>query len=415
MSRIRIKNFGPIKNGFDKNDGFIDLRQVTIFIGNQGSGKSSVAKLISIMSWLEKTLYIGELTEKDATNRNRFVNNYCNYHNLKDYFLEDTEIDYNGTIYNINFNNRKLNISSAIDGGEAKYVVPKIMYVPAERNFLSAVKQPEKLKGLPQSLYDFWIELERSQRDLSKNLTLPVGNVAFQFDKLNKTSNIIGNDYKIKLSEASSGFQSLIPLFLVSRDLALSIGKEKDTSRSELSSEKQKRLKSEIEKILSNDHLSDDLKHAALELLPAKYRNGCFINVAEEIEQNLFPESQRDIFYKLIEFANFTKGNQLILTTHSPYIINYLTLAIKANSVWQKVKDSSNHDALEQRLKKIVPELSCVPASDAVVYELREGGIKELPTYNGLPSDDNYLNSSLAETNDSFGDLIEIEEEAQWV
>ena len=413
MSKIKIKNFGPIKNGFEENGGFIDIRKVTIFIGNQGTGKSSIAKLISVMSWLEKALYIGELTEKYATNYNRFVNNYCNYHNLTNYFLADTEIEYKGTIYNISFNKRKLNISSAIDGDKAKYVVPKIMYVPAERNFLSAVKQPEKLKGLPQSLYDFWIELERSQRDLSKNLTLPVGNVEFQFNKLNKTSNIIGHNYKIKLSEASSGFQSLVPLFLVSRDLALSISKEKDTSRSELSSEEQKKLKSEIEKILSNDHLSDDLKQAALELLSVKYRNGCFINIAEEIEQNLFPESQKDIFYKLIEFANFTNGNQLILTTHSPYIINYLTLAIKGNSVWQKVKDSSNHDVLEQKLKKIVPELSCVPANDAVVYELtREGQIIKLSTYNGLPSDDNYLNISLAETNDSFSDLLEIEEEA---
>ena len=412
MSKIKIKNFGPIKNGFEENDGFIDIRKVTIFIGNQGTGKSSVAKLISVMVWLEKALYVGELTKKDATNYNRFVNNYCNYHNLKNYFLPDTEIEYRGTIYNINFNNRKLNISSAIDGDEAKYVVPKIMYVPAERNFLSAVKQPEKLKGLPQSLYDFWIELERSQKDLSKNLTLPVGNVEFQFDKLNKIPNIVGSDYKIRLSEASSGFQSLVPLFLVSRDLALSISKEKDTSRSALSSEEQKRLKLEIEKILSNDHLSDDLKQAALELLSVKYRNGCFINITEEIEQNLFPESQRDIFYKLIEFANFTKGNQLILTTHSPYIINYLTLAIKASSVWQKIKDSSGHNGIEKKLEKIVPELSCISANDAVVYELtKEGQIKKLPTYNGLPSDDNYLNSSLAETNDSFSDLLEIEEE----
>ena len=364
------------------------------------------------MVWLEKALYVGELTKKDATNYNRFVNNYCNYHNLKNYFLPDTEIEYRGTIYNINFNNRKLNISSAIDGDEAKYVVPKIMYVPAERNFLSAVKQPEKLKGLPQSLYDFWIELERSQKDLSKNLTLPVGNVEFQFDKLNKIPNIVGSDYKIRLSEASSGFQSLVPLFLVSRDLALSISKEKDTSRSALSSEEQKRLKLEIEKILSNDHLSDDLKQAALELLSVKYRNGCFINITEEIEQNLFPESQRDIFYKLIEFANFTNGNQLILTTHSPYIINYLTLAIKGSSVWQKIKDSSSSNGLKEKLEKIVPELSCVSASDAIVYELtKEGQIKKLPTYDGLPSDENYLNSSLAETNDSFSDLLEIEEE----
>jgi len=413
MSKIKIKNFGPIKNGFEGDDGFIDIRKATIFIGNQGTGKSSVAKLISVMSWLEKSLYIGDLKEKDATSHNRFVTIYCNYHNLKNYFLPDTEIEYKGKIYNINFNKGKLNISSVISEGETKYVVPKIMYVPAERNCLSVLKYPEKVKDLPKSLYDFWIELERSQKDLSKSLKLPLDNVEIEFDKLNKILNIVGSDYKIRLSEASSGFQSLVPLLLVSTDLALSISKEKNTSRTELSSEQQKRLQSQIEKILSNDHLSDDLKQAALELLPTKYRNGCFINIAEEIEQNLFPESQKDIFYKLIEFANFTNGNQLILTTHSPYLINYLTLAIKGDSVWKKVNDSPNRDVLEQKLKKIVPESSCLSAKDTIVYELtRRGEIKELATYNGLPSDDNYLNNLLAETNNSFSDLLEIEEEA---
>ncbi|WRH68347.1 MAG: AAA family ATPase [Planktothrix sp. GU0601_MAG3] len=47
MSQIKVKNFGPIKSGFTDNDNFIDIRKITIFIGNQGTGKSSIAKLIS--------------------------------------------------------------------------------------------------------------------------------------------------------------------------------------------------------------------------------------------------------------------------------------------------------------------------------------------------------------------------------
>ena len=57
MSKIRIKNFGPIKEGFQENNGWIDIKKVTLFIGNQGSGKSTVAKLISTFTWLEKSLY----------------------------------------------------------------------------------------------------------------------------------------------------------------------------------------------------------------------------------------------------------------------------------------------------------------------------------------------------------------------
>ncbi len=409
MSKIKVKNFGPIKNGFEEDNGFIDIRKVTIFIGNQGTGKSSIAKLISTLVWLEKSLYRGEVTEKYATSYSRFRNVYCNYQNLKNYFLPETEIEYEGKVYNIKFKEDKLTIDP-VDNSK-NYIVPKIMYVPAERSFLSAVKQPEKLKGLSKSLYTFLEELERSQQELSSSLQLPIGDAQFEFDKLNKTSNIIGNDYKIKLSEASSGFQSLVPLFLVSRNLTLSIDKEKDSSKNEMSSEEQKRLKSEIEKILSNQNLSDELKQAALEILSSKYRNGCFINIVEEIEQNLFPESQKDLFYKLLEFVNFTADNKLILTTHSPYIINYLTLAIKGFEILKKISALSDTDEPERHLNSIVPKLSCISESNVIVYELtKEGEIKRLPDYNGLPSDENYLNSSLDETNQSFYDLLEIEE-----
>ncbi|MFM7576658.1 MAG: ATP-binding protein, partial [Microcystaceae cyanobacterium] len=81
MSQIKVKNFGPIGSGFVENDGFLDIRKITVFIGNQGTGKSSIAKLLSTFSWLEKTLYIGNLEEKDVTNYDRFVSKYCGYHN----------------------------------------------------------------------------------------------------------------------------------------------------------------------------------------------------------------------------------------------------------------------------------------------------------------------------------------------
>ncbi len=409
MSKIKVKNFGPIKTGFEEDNGFIDIRKATIFIGNQGTGKSSIAKLISTLIWLEKALYRGEVAEKYATSYSRFTNTYCNYQNLKNYFLPETEIEYEGKVYNIRYKENKLSIDT-VDNTK-NYVVPKIMYVPAERNFLSAVTQPEKLKGLPQSLYTFLEELERSQQELSSSLRLPIGDVEFEFDKRNRISNIVGNGYKLRLSEASSGFQSLVPLFLVSRNLALSINKEKDSSRNEMSSEEQKRLKAEIEKILSNQNLSDELKQTALGILSSKYRNGCFINIVEEIEQNLFPESQRDLLYKLLEFVNLTVDNKLILTTHSPYIINYLTLAIKGSAILQKISSLSNTDELDHQLDSIVPKLACISASDVIIYELtKEGEIKRLPDYNGLPSDENYLNVSLDETNQSFYDLLEIEE-----
>ncbi|MFO5526833.1 MAG: ATP-binding protein, partial [Cuspidothrix sp.] len=150
----------------------------------------------------------------------------------------------------------------------------------------------------------------------------------------------------------------------------------------------------------------------ALELLSSKYKNECFLNIVEEIEQNLFPQSQKNVLYKLLEFANMTEGNTLILTTHSPYIINYLTLAIKGYKVLQKIIDLPNSNLLKERLENIVPQASCVSDEDSIVYELTESGeIIQLSTYEGLPSDENYLNTFLAETNNLFDDLLEIEEQ----
>ncbi|MBS3028587.1 MAG: ATP-binding protein [Dolichospermum sp. DET50] len=425
MSQIKVKNFGPIKSGFAENNGFIDIRKITVFIGNQGTGKSSIAKLISTLSWLEKQLYRRNLEIKYVTRRNRFVNTYCNYQNLKNYFLPETEIEYLGNAFYFSFQDGKLNIDpitpyffnimcigNNIHKGYKEYIVPKIMYVPAERNFFSVVKGAEKVKGLPQSLFAFFEELERSQQELSESLTLPVGDVKLEFDQKNNTLNIIGSDYKLNISESSSGFQSFIPLFLVSRNIALSIGQNKDSSQNELSAEEQQRLKTEIEKILSNDNLSEEFKKAALEVLSSKYKNECFLNIVEEIEQNLFPKSQKDVLYKLLEFANLTEGNTLILTTHSPYIINYLTLAIKGYKVLHKIINLPNTDLLKEQLENIVPQASCVSDEDSIVYELTEcGEIIKLSTYEGFPSDDNYLNSFLAETNNLFDNLLEIEEQ----
>jgi predicted ATPase len=110
MSQIKVKNFGPIKAGLLENDGFIDVRKVTIFIGNQGTGKSSIAKLISTLSWLEKALYRGDLEEKYVIKYNRFVKSFCQYQNLTNYFLPETQIEYNGDVYRISFKNAKLSI-----------------------------------------------------------------------------------------------------------------------------------------------------------------------------------------------------------------------------------------------------------------------------------------------------------------
>lgn len=64
MCKMRVKSFGPIKQGLKTDDGFIDFSKVTIFIGNQGTGKSTLAKLFSSFHGWKKPFYVATTMSK---------------------------------------------------------------------------------------------------------------------------------------------------------------------------------------------------------------------------------------------------------------------------------------------------------------------------------------------------------------
>ena len=406
MSKIKIKNFGPIREGYG-ND-WIDISKLTVFIGNQGSGKSTVAKLISTFTWLEKSLYKQTSKKSEVTRKSKFENFYCEYQNLRNYFKNNTEIEFEGTVFKFIYKKGRLTIED-IKG--QKYLVPKVMYVPAERNFLSAVSQPEKLKYLPKTLYTFLEEFERSKRELSGSLNLPINNLRYTYDKKKGESKIIGQDYDLPLYEASSGIQSSIPLYLVSKNLSEEIDRIGDNSVAKESFEETQTLRLRILNILTNDKLTDETRTQAIELLSSVTKNDCFVNIVEEPEQNLFPTSQWEILKELLKFTNANEGNKLILTSHSPYLINYISIAIQAQYLNRQIQ--GEFADLKKKVDKIIPEKSAIGSLDVIVYQLDEktGTIRRLPNPQGIPSDKNFLNDSLRHGNELFDALLEIEQE----
>lgn len=417
MSKIRIKNFGPVKEGLLENDGWIDVRRVTVFIGNQGAGKSTVAKLISFFTWLEKDTFrfnsLSDTISKNEIRLNLFkmsdFRNKLAYQNIEEYLKEDTEIEYIGIAYRFHFVKNNLDVSVV---NLPSYGVPKIMYVPAERNFVSAVGNVNSLKGLPRTLYTFADEFSNALSSLNGKVELPINDTQFEYDETNKSSHVIGTDYKIRLSNSSSGFQSLVPLYLVSQYLSLPAMHSQNGSKSNTSIEDEKRIRQQIEDILTNPNLSDEIKQASLELISRSTVYASFVNIVEEPEQNLFPGSQKRMLYSLLKFNNLQADSKLILTTHSPYIIMYLSLAIQAHTLLEKIKARPSMELVD-RLNGIVPTESLVSRDSVHIYELSEdnGTIRELKFSYGVPSDENYLNEQLNEGNVLFDRLLEIEED----
>jgi predicted ATPase len=410
MRKIRIENFGPIQEGYPENGGWLDIKKVTVFIGNQGSGKSTLAKLISTLSWIEKAMFIGILKEGELNTHNRFIKQLA-YHRIHDYIKPDTSIEYEGNAYTLRFMGGRFESEKSLNNG---YLLPKIMYAPAERNFLSTVDRPDKLKNLPSSLYTFNDEFDAAKVLFAGGLELPINNVRFEYDKLNKIAHIVGENaaYKLRLSEASSGFQSTVPLFLVTKYLTERLLAEEDPSIQEKSLSDRRKIEKEVKSIINDPLLTAEVRQEYLRLLSAKLKRSCLINIVEEPEQNLFPLSQKKILESLLAFNNRHNENRLIITTHSPYLINYLSIAIQGHYLLSLMLKKESAKGLFEQLDKVAPEASLVDGLDVVVYELDEknGSIARLANTEGIPSDKNFLNLSIRQGNELFDQLLEIEE-----
>lgn len=411
MIRLRIKNFGPIGHGLSSNDGWIDFKRVTVFIGNQGAGKSTLAKLFSTFSWIEKALVRGDYEKKWFERKGRLKSQFLSYHRLENYLETGgrggAAIEYEGEACKISYADGQLCITET---GHQKYALPQVMYVPAERNFISYVRNPRELKLSSDSLKEFLTAFDEAKDSLRGALRLPINDSEIEYDKLNDVLNIKGPGHKLRLTDASSGFQSFVPVYLVSQHLAHRVQESSGQADQPMSADETDRFKKGVASIFANDSLTEEQKRAALSVLSARFNKKAFINIVEEPEQNLFPSSQWDILKNLLAFNSLGAHNRLVLTTHSPYIVNFLSLAIQGKHLQERLIEHKREDLLPA-LYEIVPEQALLLADEVVIYQCneRDGSVSELPCFEGIPSDQNLLNDWLRTGNDLFDRLLELE------
>ena len=122
-----------------------------------------------------------------------------------------------------------------------------------------------------------------------------------------------------------------------------------------------------------------------------KTNNSQFI--IEEPEMNLFPETQRDLVYHLLNKCLERKGNRLTITTHSPYILYALNNCMMAGLVYDKM-DEESKSRLKCGTSKISP-------SDVSIYEIQEGVVKRVQKEDGLIQD-NYFDQQMGKLMDDF-------------
>lgn len=323
MTRLYVENFGPVK----KCD--IEIKHLTVLVGNQGTGKSTIAKLYSSLVWLEKAVRIQKVDINKKMSKTAF-SKLMDFQQISSYLKEDTVINYSGDYCQIEFKGNFPFIS--IKNNNENYVLPKIQYIPAERNLLSVVDKYVQMQYLSDLMQNF-IEIfdVAVQSEYVQKLKLPVNNLQVRYDKRSHKIIVYNEDYSIPIGVAASGLQSLIPFVSVIHYFTMRLFKNNQYWKSD-SLENKKLLDNLLLKELG--YLPDNLeKDDNLMKIHKSIFNSCFIAIMEEPEQNLFPNSQKKVVQFLLEKLNTSPDNKIIITTHSPYVLETINNCIYAKAL----------------------------------------------------------------------------------
>lgn len=352
--RLIVKSFGPVK------DLDILFKKVTLFIGDQGTGKSCVAKLFSMFKWMEKVLSQKKYKLSYFEQYNRFETKLCAYHRIESFIYENSYIKFEGNLYDFLYENGNFSVTEKNHDIKG---ISKVMYVPAERSIVSVAENKSKLlKELPDSSETFSDEFVNAKKFFQSGYNLPFEGLRFEYDSLNDTGWIHGANYKVRLINASSGIQSSLPMCIVSEFLSSKISDKKEVK---LSKEEKDKLEKRVAEIMQNEDFSDSIKDMMIRQLSDANRYNQLINIVEEPELNLFPRSQMEVLKSLVLNNASSDENMLVFTTHSPYslaIINTMIMGAKAYA--------NANEELRNQIESILPVKYQINDDDIAAYRL---------------------------------------------
>ncbi|ATA92025.1 hypothetical protein CGC56_07550 [Capnocytophaga canimorsus] len=300
--RLYLKNFGPIKE-LD-----IEIKPLMVFIGESGSGKSAILKLMSLLRWVHKQNNLANFFQEEI-NKNIFFKN-LQTSEIEEFISEKTEIVFDLGCAKYQLKNGKFEVTKCYDTtfdkviflSENRGILPNIfnqdfslnMEIPYHLedtffNFKNAIKQKK----------DFFIEATK--------LTLFEKKSEFHSEYFVK-----GDDFEMKFKNASSGTKNASFLELIVNYIS---------------------QKYDFNEVLQNENKRRGLGGGKTGKIFNNAKNlSIFI---EEPELSLFPSAQRRLINRLIKDC-FVENKQkdcttrLAFATHSPYIVNHLNLLMEA-------------------------------------------------------------------------------------
>ena len=381
MATITIKNIGPIK------EANLTLNKINVFMGPQSSGKSTIAKIISYCTWVEKRCLLDGEYKEDVRKQ------LLGFHHLDGNYFEDNScFEYESDFVKIAYKGK--NLEQEIIINEAKildYNKTKNIYIPAERNFVSAIPNLGKYNETNDNIMNLIYDWFTAKKGISKQHALPVLNfdVDYYYQESTNSDMLALNkeNKEIPLNTGSSGLQSIIPLIVIIEYLTNSIYKISPTI-----SIKEKEY---FSKLQEKYNIIGILEYAQLAVKRIHYTGTQFI--IEEPEQNLFPETQRDLVYYLLKKLQSEREHTLTITTHSPYILYALNNCMLGKLIFDKM-DEEDKDGIACKTSLVHPK-------DVSIYQIDNGILKNIQQDDGLIGE-NYFDDKMKEIMDDFYTLL---------
>lgn len=390
MPKFEIKNIGPI------HDVCFTLNKLNVFIGPQSSGKSTIAKIISFCSWLEKDVLIHQ--DVDYVDMAFIKRELFDFHRMGSYFSEGSYIKYVGNAIEFEYSVENVRVIKT-DGFDSTKV-GKIAYIPSERNVVSLPgisSFPFPYNNIRSFVFD-WLNVHGMFNSASVVPLLDLG-VNYYYEDITHTDKIIiGEGKEIPINEASSGLQSVVPLYVYLYYLT----KKMYEDREKVSYDRKKDWDNALRLRLRNVKKVDVRELA--EFLDSISRPHFTNVVVEEPELNLFPQTQVMLVYAISRLMEWERDG-MVITTHSPYILYALNNCMLGGMVKDNIPED-DEDIMRLKDAFVNPEnVSVWELNGGVFFSQTDDGERRIQDRNGLIRN-NYFDRIMKNVMSDFNSLI---------